>query len=146
MLPGTGNVRGRGEVMAQSYPQGIRVGGSALPDGVMMLTPLAVAIAREDTHGSFQVESFPLPERKPHPLERLPFVRILPKLFAQMSLVVRGWKPGRGKRISLPMVGVVVTIALLSSLLNLVFAGLPTVWHAAGSSLLQLLLFFVLIG
>jgi uncharacterized protein YqhQ len=132
--------------MPQSFPQGIRVGGSALPDGVMMLTPLAVAFARENQDGNFSVESFPLPERKPHPLEKLPFVRILPKLVAQMSLVVRGWKARGGKRLPLPMLGAIVAIGLLSNLINVVCAGLPAGWHAAGSSLLQLFLFFALIG
>src|SRR5437588_151739 len=41
--------------MPQSLIQGVRVGGSALPDGVMMLTPLAAAIARESAGGGFTV-------------------------------------------------------------------------------------------
>jgi uncharacterized protein YqhQ len=132
--------------MTQAFPNGVRVGGSALPDGVMMLTPLAVAIARENARGEFDIESFALPKRKPHPIERLPFVRILPKLVGQMTLVVRGWKPGQGKRIPLPLLAAVVVIGALSSLANGVFASLPTVWHALGSSLLQLVLFFGIIG
>lgn len=132
--------------MTQAFPHGVRVGGSALPDGVMMLTPLAAAIARENPDGDLAIEAFPLPKRKPHPIERLPFVRILPKLVSQMGLVVRGWKPGQGKRIPLPLLGAVIVVGALSSLANGVFASMPTVWHAAGSSLLQLALFFALIG
>lgn len=132
--------------MAQALPAGVRVGGSALPDGVMMLTPLAAAIAREGADGALNIESFPLPQRKQHPMERLPFVRILPKLIGQMALVVRGWKPGRGKRIPLPLLGAVVTIGLLSSLANGVFATLPSLWHAIGSTFLQIGLFFAIIG
>jgi uncharacterized protein YqhQ len=132
--------------MAQALPSGVRVGGSALPDGVMMLTPLAAAIAREGDDGALKIEAFPLPERKTHPVERLLFVRILPKLVGQMALVIRGWKPRRGRRIPLPLVAVVVFIGLLSSMANALFASLPSVWHAAGSSVLQLALFFALIG
>lgn len=111
-----------------------------------MLTPLAAAIAREGADGTLSVESFPLPERKPHPLEKLPFVRILPKLIGQMSLVVRGWKPGKGKRVPLPLLIGVVAIGIVSGMLNLVVVHLPTLWHAIGSSLLQLMLFFGIIG
>lgn len=132
--------------MTQAFPKGIRVGGSALPDGVMMLTPLAVAIARETPNGTYSVESFPLPERRPHPIEKLPFLRILPKLFGQMSLVIRGWKPSRGRKLPLPLLGAVLVIGLVSSGLNLVFANLPSFWHAVSSSVLQLLLFFSLIA
>src|SRR5436305_5147192 len=131
--------------MTQALPVGIRVGGSALPDGVMMLTPLAAAIAREGADGSLSIESFPLPQRKQHSHEKLPFVRIFPKLIGQMALVVRGWKPSRGKRIPLPLLGAVVIIGLLSSLANGVFTTLPSVWHAVGSSLLQVGLFFSII-
>src|SRR5438309_11956895 len=101
--------------MEEALPTGVRVGGSALPDGVMMLTPLAAAIAREGADGTLKVEAFPLPERKQHPLERLPFVRILPKLIGQMLLVVRGWKPKGNKRIPLPLLGAVVVVGTLSS-------------------------------
>jgi len=132
--------------MSNSLPQGIRVGGSALPDGVMMLTPLAAAIARESADGSFTVEAFPLPERKPHPLEKLPFVRILPKLIGQMSLVVKGWRPGQGKRIPLPLLGAVVVLGAISGGINMVLTNAPTLWHAVGSSFLQLVLFFSIIG
>ena len=132
--------------MTHSLPQGIRVGGSALPDGVMMLTPLAAAIAREQADGTFSVQAFPLPERKPHPLEKLPFVRILPKLVGQMALVVKGWKPGQGKRIPLPLLVGVGVIGVVSGLLNMALANAPTLWHAVGSSLLQLALFFSIIA
>lgn len=127
-------------------PPDVRVGGSALPDGVMMLTPLAVAIARESVDGTLSVESFPLPPRKEHRLERLPFVRILPKLISQMGLVVRGWTPGRGRRIPLPLLGTILVISALSTMANGAFANLPSLWHAAGSSMLQLLLLFAIIG
>ncbi|HZU11924.1 MAG TPA: DUF1385 domain-containing protein [Chloroflexota bacterium] len=133
-------------IMTQASPTPIRVGGSALPDGVMMLTPLAAAIARESADGTLTIESFPLPPRKSHPVERLPFIRIVPKLVSQMGLVVRGWKPSRGKRIPLPLLAAIICIGILSTLANGVFATLPAVWHAAGSSILQLLLFFSLIG
>ena len=132
--------------MAHALPSGIRVGGSALPDGVMMLTPLAAAIAREGADGALKIEAFPLPERKTHRVERLLFVRILPKLIGQMALVVRGWKPKRGRRIPLPLLAVVIVIGLLSSMANAIFASLPSVWHATGSSLVQLTLFFAVIG
>jgi len=132
--------------MTEMYPQGIRVGGSALPDGVLMLTPMAVAIAREKPDGGFHVTSFALPERKPHPVEKIPFLRILPKLIGQMGLVVRGWKPGKGKKPPIWLLGAIVVLSVASLGLNVVMAGLPTFWHAAGSSLLQLGLFFVLIG
>lgn len=132
--------------METTLPPGIRVGGSALPDGVMMLTPLAVAIAREQSDGTLAIESFALNQRKPHPLERLPFVRILPKLIGQMALVVRGWKPRRGRSIPLPLLGAVIVIGVISALANGAFASMPSVWHALGSSLLQLGLFFAIIG
>jgi uncharacterized protein YqhQ len=131
--------------MATVFRSGIRVGGSALPDGVMMLTPLAAAIARVKPGGGFSIESFPLPQRKQHWLEKLPFVRILPKLFGQMFLVIKGWKPGNGK-ISGRMMAVVLTIAVLSTAINYVLSRLPTTWHAVSSSLLQLALFFGLIA
>ena len=131
--------------MTTHFPKGVRVGGSALPDGVMMLTPLAAAIARELPGGGFSVESFPLPERKSHPVEKMPFIRILPKLFGQMSLVVRGWKPREGRRFPVQLLAVVLFVGLFSSLLNLVFAGLSPLWHAIGSSFLQLFLFFGII-
>lgn len=127
-------------------PSGIRVGGSALPDGVMMLTPLAAAIVRESADGSLSIESFALPAREQHVLEKLPFIRILPKLISQMSLVVRGWKPKQNNRIPLPLLGAVVVIGVLSSLANGLFAGMPSLWHAAGSSLLQLVLLFGVVG
>jgi uncharacterized protein YqhQ len=132
--------------MGHSFPHGIRVGGSALPDGVMMLTPLAAALARESSSGGFTVEAFALPVRRSHPLERLPFVRILPKLFGQMALVVRGWKPTKGKRLPLPILGAVILIGVTSMGLNAALTGAPGVWHAVGSALLQLGLFFGLIG
>lgn len=132
--------------MTQSLPQNVRVGGSALPDGVMMLTPLAAAIVREGVDGTFQVESFALPQRKPHPLEKLPFIRILPKLFGQMSLVVRGWKPGTGKGVPAPVLAIAIIIGLVSTALNATLSSLPSVWHAVGASLLQLVLFFAIIG
>ncbi len=132
--------------MSDSVPSGIRVGGSALPDGVMMLTPLAAAIAREGADGALSVESFELPAREQHPLEKLPFIRILPKLIGQMSLVVRGWKPQQSRRPSLPLLVAVVAIGVISSLINGLCAGLPSTWHAAGSSLLQLALFFGIVG
>ncbi|PZS07835.1 MAG: hypothetical protein DLM70_03175 [Chloroflexi bacterium] len=130
--------------MANAFPLGIRVGGAALPDGVMMLTPLACAIARE-TPAGLAIDTFPLPARKPNPLERIPFVRIIPKLVGQMSLVVRGWKPGGGQRPT-TILAVAVLIGLISTGLNLSLTQLPTAWHAAGSSVLQLALFFGLIG
>lgn len=132
--------------MQHALPQDIRVGGSALPDGVMMLTPLACAIAREGVDGDMRVESFALPERKPHPMEKLLFVRILPKLIGQMSLVVRGWKPGTGKRIPPPVLALAVMIGLVSTALNASLSHLPTVWHAVGASFLQIILFFGIIG
>lgn len=121
------------------------MGGSALPDGVMMLTPLAVAIARTRGDGSFAVESYALPERKPSRIDKVPFVRILPKLVGQMALVVRGWKPGQG-RIPVPVLGAAIAIGILSTLINVVLANLSTVWHAVMSSLLQLILFFAIIA
>jgi uncharacterized protein YqhQ len=131
--------------MTQQYEQGIRVGGSALPDGVMMLTPMACAIAREQPDGSFAVESFPLPERTPMRLEKVPFIRILPKLIGQMALVVRGWKPAR-RKVPWPVLIVAVIIGGLSTVLNFGLGSLPSTWHVFGSSFLQLALFFVLIG
>jgi uncharacterized protein YqhQ len=132
-------------LMPQSIVQGIRVGGSALPDGVMMLTPLAVAIARVGADGNFQVERFALPQRKPTPIDRVPFIRILPKLVSQMALVVKGWKPGGG-RVPLPVLGAAVAIGVVSMLINLGLSHLSSIWHAVLSSLLQLLLFFAIIG
>jgi uncharacterized protein YqhQ len=131
--------------MSQSLAQGIRVGGSALPDGVMMLTPLAVAIARAQDDGSFHVESFALPERKPSRLDKVPFVRIVPKLVSQMALVVKGWKPGNG-RVPVPVLGAAVAIGVMSMLINMALTNLSTVWHAVMSSLLQLILFFAIIA
>lgn len=131
--------------MSPQRVQGIRVGGSALPDGVMMLTPLAFAIARTQEDGTFRVESYALPERKPSPLDKIPFVRIIPKLVGQMALVVRGWKPGKG-RLPAPVLAAAVAIGAVSTLINLVLANLSTVWHAVFSSLLQLLLFFAIIA
>jgi len=132
--------------MTQLLPKGIRVGGSALPDGVMMLTPLAAAIAREQSNGTFAVESFPLPERKPHPIEKFVFVRILPKLIGQMALVIKGWKPSKARSIPKSLLAGVILIGVVSSGLNLYLANLPTVWHAVGSSILQLALFLGLIA
>jgi uncharacterized protein YqhQ len=132
--------------VSQPLPQAIRVGGSALPDGVLMLTPLAAAIAREKSDGSYSVESFSLPERKPNRVEKTPFVRILPKLIGQMALVAKGWKPGKGKGIPLPLLGFVVLIGCASMGMNVVLAGMPTTIHAVGSSVLQLGLFFGLIA
>jgi uncharacterized protein YqhQ len=131
--------------MNQKLIPGIRVGGSALPDGVMMLTPLAAAIAREQADGTLLVEAFAIPERKPSPIEKVPFVRILPKLVSQLAIVVRGWKPG-SKKFPWPVVGFAVIVGGLSTGVNLGLAILPSTWHVAGSSLLQLGLFFGLIG
>lgn len=114
--------------MSDTVPSGIRVGGSALPDGVMMLTPLAAAIAREGADGSLFIESFELPERKQHPLEKLPFIRILPKLIGQMTLVVRGWKPQKSRGLPVPLLLAIVGVGILSSLVNGICAGLPSVW------------------
>ncbi|HEX6510618.1 MAG TPA: DUF1385 domain-containing protein, partial [Chloroflexota bacterium] len=122
-----------------------RVGGSALPDGVMMLTPLAVAIARAQSDGGFHVESFALPERKPSPMDKVPFVRILPKLIGQMALVVKGWKPGQGK-VPIPVLAAAVGIGIISTGINMGLTHLSTVWHAVASSLLQLILFLALIA
>jgi uncharacterized protein YqhQ len=132
--------------MIQVFPQGIRVGGSALPDGVMMLTPLAAAIAREQPNGTFVVESFPLPERKPHPIERFVFIRILPRLVGQLALVMRGWKPNKARSVPKSLLAGVIVMGLISSGLNIYLGNLPTIWHAIGSSLLQLALFFGLIA
>jgi uncharacterized protein YqhQ len=63
-----------------------------------------------------------------------------------MSLVVRGWKPDRNKNLPLPLLGAVVAIGVLSALANGVFAGMPAMFHAAGSSFLQLALFFGIVG
>ena len=131
--------------MSQQLVSGIRVGGSALPDGVMMLTPLAAAIAREQADGSFSVEAFPLPERKPNPIEKIPFIRILPKLVGQLALVVRGWKPGN-KKIPWPVLVIALIVGGLSTGMNFGLAILPSGWHVVGSSVLQLGLFFGLIG
>src|SRR5438105_4702411 len=100
--------------MSVSVQSGIRVGGSALPDGVMMLTPLAAAIARTAPEGGFTVEAFALPQHRPNPLEKLLFIRILPKLIGQISLVVRGWKPRQG-RSPVPIIGVALLLGLISS-------------------------------
>lgn len=132
--------------MKHSFPTGIRVGGSALPNGVMMLTPLAAAIAREDPNGGFTVESFPLPERKSHPIEKVPFLRILPKLIGQMSLVVRGWKPRKEKKFPVPILVAALLLGVTSMLINVGLAHLPSFWHATGSSFLQLVLFFSFIA
>jgi uncharacterized protein YqhQ len=131
--------------MSQPLVQGIRVGGSALPDGVMMLTPLAVAIARAQGDGIFHVESFALPERKPSRIDKVPFVRIIPKLVSQVALVMRGWKPGQG-RIPVPVLGAVIAIGIVSMLINVMLANVSTVWHAVMASLLQLILFFAIIA
>jgi uncharacterized protein YqhQ len=130
--------------MAQRFRPGVRVGGSALPDGVMMLTPLAAAIARRSGDG-FAVESFPLPERKPLPLENVPFIRIVPKLVSQIALIVRGWKPRQG-RIPLPVLIGAVAVGLISAGINLAVGTLPSFWHTTGSSILQLGLFFGIIA
>jgi uncharacterized protein YqhQ len=132
--------------VTQHLPRGIRVGGSALPDGVMMLTPLAAAIARIGPAGGFQIEAFPLPQRKPHAIEKLLFIRIIPKLVSQMTLVIRGWHPGKGKRIPKSLLAVVVLIGLASAGLNVIFSSLSPLWHAVGSAGMQLGLFFGLIG
>lgn len=131
--------------MTQQYDLGIRVGGSALPDGVMMLTPLACAIAREQPDGSFAVESFPLPERKPSPAEKVPFIRILPKLLGQMALVMRGWKPGN-KKVPWPLIGVAIGIGVISTVMNFGLTQMPGAVHVISSSLLQLVMFFGLLG
>ncbi len=131
--------------MDYPLPQNIRVGGSALPDGVMMLTPLAFATARLSPLGGFDIQSFPLPQRAPSPLDRLPFVRVIPKLVSQMYLVVTGWKPRSG-RIPVPLLIGAVLLALLSVALNFILAFLPAFWHAFGSSALQLALLLLFIG
>jgi uncharacterized protein YqhQ len=131
--------------MTQQYEQGIRVGGSALPDGVMMLTPMACAIAREQVDGSLAVESFALPERRPHPIEKVPFIRILPKLIGQMALVVRGWKPSN-RTVPWPVIALAVIIAGLSTALNFGLGALPDGWHVFGSSFLQLALLLSLLA
>ncbi|GAC1399753.1 MAG: DUF1385 domain-containing protein [Chloroflexota bacterium] len=131
--------------MNHPFPRGIRVGGSALPNGVMMLTPLAAAIARESPCGGFTIDAFPLPARKPHVLEKLPFIRILPKLIGQMALVARGWKPQGGK-LPIPLIGAAVLLGVISMLVNLAVSRLPAFWHASASSLLQLGLFFTFIA
>jgi uncharacterized protein YqhQ len=111
----------------------------------MMLTPLAAAIAREAPGGGFQIESFSLPHRQQHALEKLPFVRILPKLIGQMALVVRGWKPKK-TGVPIPLIAVAVVIGALSLGINFVLVQLPPVWRASSSSILQLGLFFLFIG
>jgi uncharacterized protein YqhQ len=131
--------------MSHRFPLGIRVGGSALPDGVMMLTPLAVAFAREAPGGAFTVEASALPQRNPHRIEKIPFLRILPKLLSQMSLVVRGWKPKKSK-LPIPLIGAAIAVGLISIGLNFGLGQLPTFWHAFSSSILQLCLFFAFIG
>jgi uncharacterized protein YqhQ len=131
--------------MSHRFPLGIRVGGSALPDGVMMLTPLAVAFAREAPGGTFTVETSALPPRTPHRIEKIPFVRILPKLLSQMSLVVRGWKP-KQTNLPIPLIGAAIVVGLLSTGLNFGLGQLPMFWHAFSSSILQLALFFAFIG
>lgn len=131
--------------MSEQFARGIRVGGSALPDGVMMLTPLAAAIAREQPDGSFAIEAFPLPERVAWRIERVPFLRIIPKLVGQLALVVRGWKPGN-KRLPWPAIVVALLIGLLSMVLNVVLAVLPGTLHVLSASVVQLALFFGLIG
>jgi uncharacterized protein YqhQ len=103
-------------------------------------------MARQGVDGQFTVQSFPLPERKPHPLEKLPFVRILPKLVGQMALVVRGWKPGKGKRPPVALIACVLIVGLAAAGLNAMLVHASAFWHAAGSSLLQLGLLFGLIG
>src|SRR5579875_3729810 len=112
--------------MPLSFPRGIRVGGSALPDGVMMLTPLAVAIAREGADGTLSIHSFALPERKPNPIENIPFIRILPKLVGQMRFVVQGWKPKEGQKVSPQLVVAALIVGITSGILNFAFASLPT--------------------
>jgi uncharacterized protein YqhQ len=112
----------------------------------MMLTPLAAAIAREQPNGTFVVESFPLPERKPHPIERFVFIRILPRLVGQLALVMRGWKPNKARSVPKSLLAGVIVMGLISSGLNIYLGNLPTIWHAIGSSLLQLALFFGLIA
>jgi len=111
-----------------------------------MLTPLAVAIAREGADGTLSIHSFALPERKPNPIENIPFIRILPKLVGQMRFVVQGWKPKEGQKVSPQLVVAALIVGITSGILNFAFASLPTFWHATGSSLLQLTFFFALIG
>jgi uncharacterized protein YqhQ len=65
----------------------IRVGGQALPDGVMMRTERAWAIARSD--GS--IDSGPLPSR---PCAHIPVLRVIASLGPAMLLGLRG---GRGR-------------------------------------------------
>ena len=120
--------------MSVTIRQGIKVGGSALPDGVMMLTPLAVAIARQTEGGEFVVDSFPLPERRQHRLEKVPFIRIIPKLVGQMSLVIRGWKPRKGK-LPMPIIAAALLLGVISTGINAALSQLPTVWHAVSSSI-----------
>jgi uncharacterized protein YqhQ len=78
-------------------------------------------------------------------LEKVPFIRIIPKLISQMALVVRGWKPRQG-RIPLPVLIGAVAVGVVSAGINLGLGILPSFWHATGSSLLQLVLFFGIIG
>lgn len=121
------------------------MGGSALPGGVMMLTSLAAAIVRQEPDGSFAVNSFPLPQRRRHPLEKLPFVRILPKLIGQMALVVKGWTPGT-RTLPIPVLIAAIVIGVVSTGLNYLLSNLSGFWHVLGSSILQLSLFFAIIG
>jgi uncharacterized protein YqhQ len=132
--------------MSHRFPLGIRVGGSALPDGVMMLTPLAAAYAREAPGGGFTVESDTLPQRRPHRIEKVPFLRILPKLFSQMALVVRGWRRRRGAGIPIPLIAVAITVGVVSTGINLSLTRMPVFWHALISSILQLALLFAFIA
>jgi hypothetical protein len=111
----------------------------------MMLTPLAVAYAREGP-GGFRVEASALPERRPHPIEKILFLRILPKLVSQMSLVVRGWRPKKGARIPIPLIAVALGVGLVSTGINLGLTRMPSFWHALILSLLQLVLFFSFIA
>jgi uncharacterized protein YqhQ len=131
--------------MSHRFPSGIRVGGSALPDGVMMLTPLAVAYARV-TPGGFAIEASARPQRTPHRVEKIPFVRILPKLVSQMALVIRGWRPRTGARIPVPLIAVALGVGIASTGINLGLTRVPAFWHALTSSMLQLGLFFAFIA
>jgi uncharacterized protein YqhQ len=131
--------------MSHRFSPNIRVGGSALPDGVMMLTPLAVAYARV-APGGFTVEASALPQRTPHRIEQIPFLRILPKLISQMAFVVKGWRPRRGARVPIPLIAVALGVGIASTGINLGLVRLPLFWHALLSSILQLALFFTFIG
>jgi hypothetical protein len=112
----------------------------------MMLTPLAVAYAREAPGGGFTVEADTLPRRIPHRIEKIPFLRILPKLFSQMSLVVRGWRRRRGAGIPIPLIAVAIAVGVVSTGINLSLTHMPVLWHAVSSSILQLALFFAFIA